>query len=191
MKVTKEKAAEHRSAIVDSASKLFREKGIEGVGVAELTAAAGLTHGGFYRHFDSKEALFKEACLQAFAEASALRSSVLKRPGGEGLFPRGYLASERVGGTPECPVATLACEVARQGPEVQAAFASGLRTYLGSDDYAVGSPEWNQSAARMALLIGTLVMARSVHRADKVLADAVVAAALKELQLDTARPKRA
>ncbi len=178
MKVTKEKAAEHRAAIVEAASKLFREKGIEGVGVAELTAAAGLTHGGFYRHFESKEALFREACLQVFREASHLLSTVLNESGGKNLFPRGYLSDERISGTPECPVATLGSEVARQGPEVQAVFACGLRSYLEANGHAIGTPEWNRSTAGMALLIGALVMARSVHRADKALAQAVVDAAL-------------
>jgi TetR/AcrR family transcriptional repressor of nem operon len=183
MKVTREKAAEHRAAIVEAASQLFREKGIEGVGVAELTAAAGLTHGGFYRHFDSKDALFMEACTRAFEDASNLRSTVLDKRGGEKTFPRGYLSDARIKGTPECPVATLASEVARHGPQAQAAFASGLRSYLQAGDHDIGTPEWDHSTARMALLIGTLIMARSVHRADQTLADAVVAAALRHLEL--------
>ena len=182
MKVTKEKAAEHRRAIVGAASKLFREKGLEGVGVAEVTAAAGLTHGGFYRHFESKEALFKEACLLAFDEVSSLISRVLNERGGKDLISRAYLADERVDGTPECPVATLAAEVARQGPEVQSAFASGLRLYLETGDHAMGTPTWDEGTARMALLIGALVMARSVRKADKALSNAVVGAALRHLQ---------
>ncbi|WP_247896718.1 TetR/AcrR family transcriptional regulator [Azospirillum argentinense] len=69
MKVSKEKAAENRAAIVKAAGRLFRERGFDKVGVAEITKAAGLTHGGFYGHFASKDALAAEACEAAFAES--------------------------------------------------------------------------------------------------------------------------
>jgi TetR/AcrR family transcriptional repressor of nem operon len=66
MKVTKAQSAENRAGIVDAAARLYREKGLAGVGVADITRNAGLTHGGLYRHFESKEALAREACLRAF-----------------------------------------------------------------------------------------------------------------------------
>ena len=66
MKVSKTQAAENRAGIVDAAARLYREKGLSGVGVAEITRDAGLTHGGLYRHFASKDALAREACLRAF-----------------------------------------------------------------------------------------------------------------------------
>jgi AcrR family transcriptional regulator len=66
MKVSKTQAAENRAGIVDAAARLYREKGLDGVGVAEITRDAGLTHGGLYRHFESKDALAREACLRAF-----------------------------------------------------------------------------------------------------------------------------
>ena len=66
VKVSKEQAAQHRAAIVEAAARLFRERGLDGVGVAEITRAAGLTHGGFYGHFASKEALAQEACARSF-----------------------------------------------------------------------------------------------------------------------------
>jgi AcrR family transcriptional regulator len=66
MKVSKAQAAENREGIVDAAARLYREKGLDGVGVAEITRDAGLTHGGLYRHFESKDALAREACLRAF-----------------------------------------------------------------------------------------------------------------------------
>src|SRR6185437_2367094 len=62
MKVTREQAAENHDRIVETAARLFREHGFEGVGVAELMKAAGLTHGGFYGHFESKEDLVQRAC---------------------------------------------------------------------------------------------------------------------------------
>ena len=57
MRITRERAAENRARVIDAAAKLFREKGFDAVGVSELMGAAGMTHGGFYNHFDSKEAL--------------------------------------------------------------------------------------------------------------------------------------
>src|SRR5687768_14918347 len=80
VKVTKEQAAAHRAAIVAAAGRLFRERGFDGVGVAEITRAAGLTHGGFYGHFASKDALAAEACGQAFAESLARLEARLGRP---------------------------------------------------------------------------------------------------------------
>ena len=72
VKVTKQQAAENRAAVVKAAGRLFRAHGFDGVGVAEITRAAGLTHGGFYGQFASKDALAAEACGQAFAESLAL-----------------------------------------------------------------------------------------------------------------------
>src|SRR5437879_10460328 len=66
LKVTKEKAAENRAALVQAAGRLFRERGIDGVGVAEISKKAGLTHGALYAQFPSKEALAAEAFASAF-----------------------------------------------------------------------------------------------------------------------------
>ena len=65
MRVSKEQAAANREQIVHQAARLFRERGFDGIGVAELMKNAGLTHGGFYGHFDSKEQLMAEACEYA------------------------------------------------------------------------------------------------------------------------------
>src|SRR5437867_6907855 len=65
MKVTREQAAANREKIVEVASTLFRKHGCDGVGVADIMKAAGLTHGGFYGHFDSKDHLAAEACSRA------------------------------------------------------------------------------------------------------------------------------
>ena len=178
MKVSKEKAAEHRASMVRAASRLFREAGVNGVGVAEVTAAASMTHGGFYRHFESKDALFREACLQAFDEVTQLKKSVTARPDGAEAFRRGYLAESRVTGNPECPIATLALDVARHDDEAQAAFAEGLRSFLGTAGHEVGSPQWNEETAEIARLVGALVMARAIQKADPTLAKAIVSAVL-------------
>src|ERR1700759_157383 len=71
VKVTKEKAAEHRETLVKTAARLFRERGIDGVGVAEISKEAGLTHGALYAHFPSKEALAAEALGHGVRRAAA------------------------------------------------------------------------------------------------------------------------
>lgn len=181
MRVTKEKAAEHRESIVAAAAKLFREAGIDGVGVAELTAAAGLTHGGFYRHFDSKDALFVEACIKSFDDAASMMATLGHDREGDERFRRGYLSDSHLDGTPFCPVAALGAEVARHSPEVQSAFAQGLRKLLSLDGRAVGSDAWNKNAAELATLIGTFIMARAVRKVDKALSTAMVHAGLTAL----------
>ncbi len=71
MRITKQRAAENRERVVDEAARLFREKGFDGVGVAELMAAAGLTHGGFYNHFGSKDEVEAAACGHMFEQVGA------------------------------------------------------------------------------------------------------------------------
>jgi TetR/AcrR family transcriptional regulator, transcriptional repressor for nem operon len=70
MRVSRERAAENRDRIVDVAGRLFRERGFDGIGVANLMKAAGLTHGGFYGHFASKEDLEVQACARALAQST-------------------------------------------------------------------------------------------------------------------------
>ena len=70
MRVSREQAAENRDRIIDAAGRLFRERGFDGIGVANLMKAAGLTHGGFYGHFESKEDLEVEACARVLARSS-------------------------------------------------------------------------------------------------------------------------
>src|SRR5918995_2146585 len=70
MRVSRERAAENRDRIIDAAGRLFRERGFDGIGVANLMKAAGLTHGGFYGHFESKEDLEVQACARGLARSS-------------------------------------------------------------------------------------------------------------------------
>src|SRR5213079_2944944 len=79
MKVSREQAAQSRERIVETAAQLFRERGFEGIGVADLMKEAGFTHGGFYGHFSSKEALIAEASGRAFTQSLALWDKVAAR----------------------------------------------------------------------------------------------------------------
>ena len=79
MKVSREQAAQNRERIVEAAAHLFRERGFDGIGVADLMKEAGLTHGGFYGHFSSKDALFAEASARALTRSLANWGTVAER----------------------------------------------------------------------------------------------------------------
>src|SRR5712671_5104880 len=114
MKVTREQAAANRERILDAAAKLFRERGLDGIGVADLMKDAGLTHGGFYGHFGSKEELQAEACVLALTRQSDRWRGLLEREGGRALeaMLEGYL-SKRHRDNPGagCALATLGGDV--------------------------------------------------------------------------------
>jgi len=181
MKVSRKQVAENRERIVDQAARLFRERGAAGVGVGEITAAAGLTHGGFYRQFESKDALFAEACTAALHDAEAELASALQRPEGVKAFTQTYLRTEHVSAAASrCPIVTLASDVARTGAgddvSAQTAYAEGLRAFLaGGKAMQPGAPDWNTTTATLAAAIGAMLMARAVARADPDLAEAIVA----------------
>src|SRR5437762_11734498 len=85
MKVSREQAAQNRERIVEAAARLFRERGFEGIGVADLMKEAGLTHGGFYGHFSSKDDLIAEASERALTESLVLWSEFADRASGDPL----------------------------------------------------------------------------------------------------------
>src|SRR3954468_3498661 len=111
---------QNRERILQAAGRLFRERGFDGVSVAEVMQAAGLTHGGFYGHFKSKDDLIAESLAHALTPRGAA--------GDFAGFVKGYLAPEHrddfAGG---CPTAGLAAESIRQAPEARAAATAGLR----------------------------------------------------------------
>jgi TetR/AcrR family transcriptional repressor of nem operon len=128
MKVTKAQAQANRARIVETAATLFRERGYDGVGVADLMAAAGFTHGGFYKHFGSKADLMAEAAACGFSESAA---------GSEGIdiaaFIKQYLSREHrdTPGT-GCTMAALSVDAGRQPEQVKQAFADGIERLLTS-----------------------------------------------------------
>src|SRR3954452_12979212 len=85
MKVSREQAAENRERIVESAARLFRERGFDGIGVADLMKAAGLTHGGFYGHFASKEDLMAQACARGLDASQDAMGKAIERDGANAL----------------------------------------------------------------------------------------------------------
>ena len=181
MKVSREQVIENRRRILDAAAQLFRERGFENVTVAEVMSAAGLTHGGFYGHFDSKEALINAAMAH---EQTARRS----RPSLENaaLYADAYLNSEHrdnIGAA--CPFSSLGTDAARGSPEVRQTLTESLRRWIDafSASSEGGTPqERRQNAiAAVSAMVGGMVLARLVN--DDPLSDEILAAARASLRL--------
>src|SRR3954452_120601 len=132
MRITKQRAAENRERVVEEAARLFREKGFDGVGVAELMAAAGLTHGGFYNHFGSKEAVEAAACGRVFEKSVAKISAIAEAEDDERArafadYCGRYVSPQaRDAGAASCPMVAFAGDVSRQSEAVREAYARGL-----------------------------------------------------------------
>jgi TetR/AcrR family transcriptional repressor of nem operon len=174
MKVTREQRAENRSRILDEASRLFRLHGADGVGVAEITKAASLTHGGFYGHFVSKEALLTEALTHALAQAT--KQVAEAGPGGLAAYSKAYASNHHLNDPGNgCAIAALGSDVARQPAGVQQAFAAGVRTFL--EAAAAGAESRATALQRVSALVGAMVIARAVADVDHPLAAEVLAQA--------------
>jgi TetR/AcrR family transcriptional regulator, transcriptional repressor for nem operon len=189
VKVTKQEAAEHRAAIVKAAGRLFRERGFEGVGVAEITRAAGLTHGGFYRHFASKDALAAEACGKTFAESLARLQARLARPDGDlGRYFDSYLSERhRDRRADGCPMAAHATDIGRQDAAVQAEFADGVGGFVDALvarlPAAIDDPRERRrrALAILATLVGGMALARATAGSAPELSGEILASLRAEL----------
>ncbi|MFE6184586.1 TetR/AcrR family transcriptional regulator [Streptomyces sp. NPDC056465] len=163
-RVSQAQAQENRQRIVDTASRLFREQGTH-VSVADLMKAAGMTHGGFYKQFASKDALVDEATAHAFGELTEHRTAELGRHAGREearqAFVDAYLSVEhRDGAADGCPVAGLAADVARTSGDSEArrVYAEGVR------DFAEWlAPEDGDGIAQLCTMIGALLLARATE----------------------------
>jgi TetR/AcrR family transcriptional repressor of nem operon len=173
--------------IVEVAARAIRRSGYGGTGVADIMKEAGLTHGGFYAHFASREAMLAEAADRAGAEAAAAAARVVAAaPPAQALqsLLRAYLSKEHVENAEMgCPVAALGSETPRQVPEVRGAATRRIKEMI--DGVARLSPDWGQPRAHeqalvtVATMVGTLLLARAVD--DPKLSDALLKAALKRL----------
>ncbi|WP_439865587.1 TetR/AcrR family transcriptional regulator [Pseudomonas syringae] len=126
MRVTKAQAQANRAHIVETASVQFREHGYDGVGVADLMAAAGFTHGGFYKHFGSKSDLMAEAAACAIAQTVEQSKGIAPAQ-----FIDYYLSREhRDNPGTGCTMAALGGDAARQSDDVKQTFADGIERTL-------------------------------------------------------------
>jgi TetR/AcrR family transcriptional regulator, transcriptional repressor for nem operon len=181
MKVSRIQEAENHERILDVATRLFRERGIDGIGVSDLMKAAGLTHGGFYGHFESKEDLVAQACRRAVGRMRQNWINVVDQATGDPLeaLAATYLTPKhRDGAGRGCPMAALGPEVARQGPAARHAMTEELRPFL---EYLSGvvtggsrSLRRRKALATYASLVGAMVVSRVVD--DPNLSNEVLAA---------------
>lgn len=183
MRSSREVATENRERIVAVAAKLFRERGLAAVGVAEVMQEAGMTHGGFYKHFKSKDALIDEACRYAFAEpGSGLRAAAEAAPAGEELktIVERYL-SRRHRDNPGtgCALAALGGEVGNRKSPARKALQTGRERLVALvARYVKGDDAKERAAAFVALMVGALINARLT---DGAASDSILRAAKREL----------
>jgi TetR/AcrR family transcriptional repressor of nem operon len=178
MRLTKAKAAENRQSIVDAASRLFRERGFDGVGLNDLMKEAGFTQGGFYNHFSSKEALAAEAASAGLQASNAkLAKADLPR------FIERYLSPRhRDHRSAGCTLASLASDAARQGEQVQARFAEGIDEELNLLARHLGESR-ERAAQLLSQMVGAVILARSVADANPTLSDEILCANQSKLVL--------
>ena len=167
-----------REQIVETAARAFREEGVSGVGIGELMGRAGLTHGGFYAHFPSKDALVGAACSRAADQAwEQMNELVASAPPGEELatFIRGYV-SRRHRDDPGtgCLMPSLGGEMPRHGPEVRAAFTAQIRRVLANlQSLLPDTPDREERAIALATgMAGAVMLARAVD--DPALSDRIL-----------------
>lgn len=184
-----DKATSHER-IVKTAAARFRRDGVDGVGVAEVMQEAGLTHGGFYRHFSSRDDLVAEAVECALTQGGERALSAADRGGRQALTAiiDGYLSLAHRD-TPEsgCALAALARDVSKADDRTQAAYGRQVSKYL---DVLIGltpgddpSAERRQAYLVLSALVGALALARAVgdgELSEEILAE--TASALKDIQ---------
>jgi len=192
MRVSREKAAANRERIIDAAGALFREKGFDGIGLADIMKAADLTHGGFYGHFASKDDLVAQASERAMARAATNWGKVIAdAPRNPYAALLNHYLSPRHRDDPGhgCAFAALSGDAARCGKPVRAAFAQGLEPLIELVAAAIPSrskvTRRRKAVAAVAELVGALILARAVENSS--LSDEILGAARHELLEAAAR----
>lgn len=168
MRRSREEKAETHQAIVAKAAQLFRERGVEGTSVGDVMHASGMTHGGFYRHFESKEALLVAALKSAFdGMLDDLSAALATIPPAEVRcrFVDGYLSSAMVANVADgCPVAALSIDAARSSDGVRATFGAGAQAMITVLADAMDGPEdqrMRRAAQTFAMAAGAMMLARA------------------------------
>ena len=185
MRISRSQARENHERVVLKAAELFRERGFDGVAVNDLMKAAGFTHGGFYNHFASKEALSAEALDHAFHQMDAERARTESL---DDLLEKYLSEAARRAPGKTCPAAALAGDVSRQPDLVKAVFADGLERMI--ESVAARLPNDGESRSEainlLTRMVGALVLARATPDSTD-LGREVLAVALDRSRRDVAR----
>lgn len=185
MRVSREQAALNRERVVDVAGELFRAKGFDGIGVADLMQAAGLTHGGFYGSFASKEALEVEASRHALDSTAAfVKKLVAESDDPLQAIVRFYLSPRHRDSIGEgCAISALSQDAVRGSEALRGVFEAAIRDYLSVlTELVPGDTEaarFRQSMVTYSAMVGALQLARTVT--DPKLSDAILEAAVEAL----------
>jgi TetR/AcrR family transcriptional regulator, transcriptional repressor for nem operon len=180
MKVTKEKSAENRRALVRAASKLFKQHGIDGVGVAEIGKEAGLTHGALYAQFASKEELAAEALADGLERGFERRVKSAGEDFDLGDYLDWYLSKRHCDNLETgCAMTASGSEIARQGKRVSRAFVDGFERFAKSFEEHLGpsdseATDRDRALAIVSAAIGAVVLSRAVSKADAKLAGEIL-----------------
>ncbi|MGF6178504.1 TetR/AcrR family transcriptional regulator [Ensifer sp. 4252] len=196
MRVSRAQAEENRRTVIDVASRLFREKGFDGIGLNDLMKGAGLTQGGFYKQFESKDDLIVQASDKALENGVANWTGVVAKAPRKPLraLVRFYLSDQHIQEKAEgCALAALAPEAARRGPALRHAFEAGINKHLDILDELIsttaGEKVRDLSIAALSTMVGALVLSRAVD--DEQLSKRLLRAATNSLllkQLDDGAP---
>jgi TetR/AcrR family transcriptional regulator, transcriptional repressor for nem operon len=170
MRVSRIQAAENRETVINVASRLFRERGFDGIGLKDLMKGAGLTQGAFYKQFASKEDLAVQASKRALESASRRWSAAAEANPKDplGAVVAFYLSmghrEERMDG---CPVVALGSDAARQSVDVKTSFEAGIKNYLEMLGRWIGDTDGEDSTDRamtiLSTMVGALVLSRAVN----------------------------
>jgi len=190
-RVSKDQADHNKVAITEVSARLFRQHGVDNVSVAELMAAAGLTHGGFYGHFESKEELAGEACRWAFGRSAQRWRKRIADKNDPGLaraaLTDSYLSAQSRGGPDgSCPATSLAGDVARKSADapIRTAYAAGVEELLKilASVQDTGAPGSDREAALadFATMVGGLILAKATL--GEPISDEILAAARRRLK---------
>jgi len=184
VRVTRKQAAANRERVLDVAGTLFRERGFDGIGVADIMKRAGLTHGGFYDQFASKDDLAAEATARVLRKPGWQERLTGKADPSFGDLVRAYLSPRhRDDPGTGCLISALGSDAARQSRAVRRAFTDGFRVRIGG--WLTTVPGRSQAARRkkalatMAGLVGALILSRAVD--DPALSDEILEAMATEL----------
>ncbi|MFC4527172.1 TetR/AcrR family transcriptional regulator [Dyella halodurans] len=184
MGVSKQQVIENKRAIVAAAEKLFRERGVAAVGLAELTKAAGFTQGGFYNHFKSKDALVAAVMEKAMEEGAAELVAGIEASRAKAADPmqqhiEWYLSPDHLANIEAgCPLTAFAGDVRRLGKEARQSYADGLALNFNELAKVIdGDNPREQRKMAVALfsqMVGSLLLSRAVVDADPVLAKEIL-----------------
>jgi TetR/AcrR family transcriptional regulator, transcriptional repressor for nem operon len=196
MRMSRQATAESKARIVGAAAKMVRERGIDATSVAEVMHAAGMTNGGFYRHFAAKDEMIAVAIDAAFDDIAERFDRRLRRQGATAAvdaYVDEYLSDRHLEHPGHgCPVAAVGTDAGRGNGTFAAQFVTGAEKLIGRLSGAGGAdnavPERAKAIRRLATLVGAVVMARAIGRGE--LRDEIVAACKPDGTVEARRALR-